>query len=251
MFVDVALVPHQAQRRNHPVCILVDVLRASSTIVTLFDRGVSIILPVGSVRQARRLAHEHGYLLAGERNGLALPGFDFGNSPAELIHADLSDRGVVLTTRNGTAALIRLTRTHARAVLIGCIMNATACCEQALALAQQGDTYLSIVCAGQKNRFVLDDGICAGFLVETIVRMVRSRDEDCLLSDAALAAQKLYHSYDDILSAFRESNSGKIIIKIGLEADLPLCARPDVSQVVPTLTQGTQLQIERLIDSQC
>ncbi len=246
MFVDVALVPRHAQRWNHPICILVDVLRASSTIVTLLDKGVSVILPVGSVQQARRLAREHGYLLAGERNGLAPPNFDFGNSPAELIHTDVSGRGVVLTTRNGTAALRRLTRTRARAVLIGCIMNATACCEQALALAQQDDTYLSIVCAGQKGRFVLDDGVCAGFLVENIVRTVRSRGEDCLLSDAALAAQKLYHSYDDILSAFRESNSGTIIIKIGQEADLSLCARPDVSQVVPILTQGAQLQIERL-----
>ncbi len=244
MFVDVALVPGQAQRWDDGVCIVVDVLRASSTIVTLLDQGASVILPAGSLREAQRLAREHGYLLGGERDGLAPPGFDFGNSPAELIHTDLHDRGVVLTTSNGTAVLRRLTR--ARAILVGCLLNATACCERALSLAQQHDTHLGIVCAGQKGDFLLDDSVCAGFLVDTVVRIARLRGGACLLSDAAQAAQKLYCGYDDVLSAFRESASGKRIVEIGQEADLALCARPDASQVVPILTRAAHLRIERL-----
>lgn len=82
MKIDVALVPDEAQRWRERVCIVVDVLRASSSIVTLFDRGCRTVIPVGSVAEARRLARQHGYMLVGERNGLAPPGFDFGNSPA-------------------------------------------------------------------------------------------------------------------------------------------------------------------------
>ena len=245
LFVDVAFVPSEVRCQDDCICILVDVLRASSTIVTLFEKGVSIILPATSLRQARCLAREHGYILVGERDGLVPPGFDFGNSPTELIDTRVSEQGAILATSNGTAALRRLS--GARAVFIGCMMNATACCERALTLAHAEDTYLDVVCAGQKGSFVLDDSVCAGFLVETLVHMVRSRGEDCLLSDAALGAQKLYYNYGDILSAFRESASGRRIVDVGQEADLALCASRDVSQVVPILTQSAPLQIRQLI----
>lgn len=244
MFVDVAFVPSEV-RCQDDCCILVDVLRTSSTIVTLFDKGVSVILPATSLRQARCLAREHGYILVGERDGLVPAGFDFGNSPTELIDAHLSERGAILATSNGTAALRRLS--GARAVFIGCMMNATPCCEKALAFARAEAIYLDIVCAGQKGSFALDDSVCAGFLVETLVHMVGSRGEDCLLSDAALGAQKLYYDYDDILSAFRGSASGRRIVELGQDADLALCASRDVSQVVPILSQSAPLQIRRLI----
>ncbi len=241
MLVDVAVVPQQAQSGQNAVCIVVDVLRASSMIVTLLEQGVSLVLPVSSVSQARRLARKYGYLLGGERDGLAQPGFDFGNSPAELISRDLRNRGVVFTTSNGTAVLNHLI--NAKTILVGCILNAAACCEHALLLAQQHDTRLAIVCAGQNGYFALDDGVCAGFLVDIIAGLAAG---GCQLSDAALAMRKLYRSYDDVLTAFRESISGKRITEIGQEADLALCARPNVSRIVPIVTRADHLQIEQL-----
>lgn len=82
MLVNVALMPSQACRWIDAICIFVDVRRASLTIIALFERGAGIVFPGGSVRQAQRLADEYGYLLVGERHGLKVPGFDFGNSPA-------------------------------------------------------------------------------------------------------------------------------------------------------------------------
>lgn len=244
MFVDVALVPGEARRWHGTVCIVVDVLRASSTIVTLFDRGCRTVIPAGSVTEARRLARKHGYVLAGERDGLAPPGFDFGNSPSELAHAALEGKTVVLTTSNGTVALRRLA--HAPAVLIGCLLNATACCQQGLALAERYDAPLGIVCAGRHGYFVLDDSVCAGFLVETVMGLLRSRGEECTLGDAARAAWRLWRSYPDFCTAFRESASGRRVMEIGLEEDMVFCARPDVSRGVPILVQATPPRLEQL-----
>jgi 2-phosphosulfolactate phosphatase len=245
LFVNVALVPGEARRWRGTVCIVVDVLRASSSIVTLFDRGCRSVVPARSVAEARRLAREYGYVLAGERDGLAPPGFDFSNSPSELTRAELEGKTVVLTTSNGTAVLRRLT--HAPAVLIGCLLNATACCQQALALAERYNANLGIVCAGQHGYFVLDDGVCVGFLVETVVRLLQSRGGECVLGDAAQAARQLWRSYPDLDTAFRESASGRRVLEIELEEDITFCTRPDVSRVVPILVRAAPPRIERLV----
>jgi 2-phosphosulfolactate phosphatase len=245
LFIDVALVPGEALRWRKTVCIVVDVLRASSSIVTLFDRGCRTVVPAGSVAEARWLARAHGYVLAGERDGLMPPGFDFGNSPAELARAELEGRITVLATSNGTVVLRRLA--DAPAVLIGCLLNATACCRQALALAQRYDASLGIVCAGRDGSFVLDDGVCVGFLVETVIDLLRSRGDECILGDAARAAWQLWHSYPNFDTAFRESASGRRVVQIGQEEDIAFCARPDVSRIVPILVQATPPHIERLI----
>lgn len=244
MYIDVALVPTEARHWRNRVCIMVDELRASSSIVAALDGGCREVIPVAGVRNAQRLARDNGYLLAGERNGLKPPGFDFNNSPSEFAQADLDGKTLVLSTSNGTRVLLSLSRNPA--VLIGCLLNATACCSRGLALASQYEAGLGIVCAGHNGHFVLDDAVAAGFLVDRTIGLMDARGDECVLNDAARTAHRLWRSYTDFESAFRESESGKRVIEIGAEEDLLFCARPDTSQTVPKLVLSTPPSIERL-----
>ncbi len=244
MFVNVAMVPGEARRWRGMVCIVVDVLRASSSITTALDRGCRAVIPVPSVAEARRMAQAHGYLAAGERDGIQPRGFDFDNSPTQLSRAELRGKTLVLATTNGTVVLRRLR--HAPAVLIGCMLNATAVCEQALMLARRLDAGLGVVCAGRGGYFVLDDAVTAGVLVHTIVRRLESSGESWTLGDGARAAGRLSTSYPEMLVPFQESGSGRRIAEVGLEADLRYCLQPDLTRVVPVLVAGTPPHLEPL-----
>ena len=242
MHVDVALLPDQAKQWRTKVCVVVDVLRASSSIVTMFEHGCAAIFVAGSVNEARRLSSQKGHLLAGKLHGLAPSGFDFGNSPAEFIHADLDGRTIVLTTSNGTAAL-RLVA-DAPGVLVGCFLNATACCQEALALAARHSADIGIVCAGRERRFALDDASCAGHLVQTMMEIARTAASDMTLTDAAQAAIQLWHAYRDPEMVFRSSASGQRVVEIGRENDLQLCAQIDICHMVPRLAGDPPLRLE-------
>jgi 2-phosphosulfolactate phosphatase len=238
LLLDVVFLPSGAKNLAHTVCIVVDVLRAGSTIVTLFERGCPRVLLAKSVAEGRRLAKDGGHLLAGERNGLPPAGFDLGNSPAELQGLELAGRSVVLTTSNGTAALQKVA--GARGVLVGCFINTKACCRAALDLARGAGADLTVVCAGRQRRLALDDAACAGFLAETLSGMERGLLN---LTDAAECARRLWLSYGDAEAAFRDSASGRRVLEIGHAEDLALCARLNVSKVVPRLTPGQPLSL--------
>jgi 2-phosphosulfolactate phosphatase len=237
MQIDVALVPQQADDWEDLVCIVVDVIRASTTLVTLFQQGIEVVYVAGEVDEARHLARERNCLLMGERGGVALPGFDYGNSPVAVIDTDFRGQQAVLTTSNGTAALRRVT--GAKAVLVGALLNATACSETALDLAETYETDVGIVCAGKWRRFVLDDAVCAGVLVETLAE-IESR---CTLSDAAQAARRLLRAYPDVLTPFRASASGQNLLRIGQGDDSAYCAQQDLSDVVPILQPDAPLRV--------
>ncbi len=240
MQIDVALVPQQADDWDDRVCIVVDVIRASTTLVTLFERGMETVYVAAEVDEARHLARQQHTLLMGERGGVALPGFDYGNSPVAV--ADMNFRGqqAVLTTSNGTAALQRVA--GAQAVLVGALRNATVCCEAALVLAEQHETDIGIACAGKGRRFVLDDAVCVGVLVETLVQLTEHSE----LTDAAQAARRLPRAYPDILTPFRASGSGRHLLRIDHGEDIAFCARQDVSRVVPVLQPELPLRLKSM-----
>jgi len=242
--VDVALTPQEVRADwEEKVCIVVDVLRASSTIVMLLAKGCRRVYTVRAVTEARRLARSQGFLIAGERGGLTLSGFDFGNSPCEVEAIDVAGKEVVLTTTNGTRVVQKVA--GARAVLAGCFLNAKSCCESALALASQYRSSIGIVCAGEKSRFVLDDALCAGFLVSTILEL-RNFDIPVVISDAARATLQLFNSYPDIVSGFKDSSSGKRLMEIGRLDDLVYCSRVNVTDCVPILVKNSCCWFEKL-----
>lgn len=247
MRIDVALTPGEARGRDDAVCVVVDVLRASSSIVTLLDRGCREVIPAASVEEARRLAREgrsDGLLLAGEDGSLTPPDFDLGNRPAEIARADLTGRRVVFVSRNGTVVLGKLLGSPA--VLIGCLLNADACAGRALELAERSGAAVRIVCAGRDGAFVMDDAVAAGVLVERLAVLAAERDGPAVLGDGARAARRIRESYPDPAAGLRDSASGRLLLRLGLQEDIDYCARTDASRSVPIMVGGERPRITPL-----
>lgn len=199
-----------------------DVLRATSTMVTGLDHGVERFLPVETVEAARaRKVQDPNLLLAGERGGLPLEGFDLGNSPAEF--KGISGKSVVLTTTNGTIALNRVR--HAKRVFVGALLNLDVL---ARVLDSEDSTNVLLVCSGTGEEFALEDAIAAGGLVDRLSHKS--------LSDAALLVQTLYREAgSDLASYLRQSRNGRALAGIGKAQDVEECARVSVSKTVGVL----------------
>ncbi len=263
MRIDVALVPAEARRWTDSVCVVLDELRASSTIVALLDRGATAVIPAASLAEARRIAGRLGptALLAGERRVVRAPGFDVGNSPAEVAAADVAGRIAVLSTRNGTAVLRALPA--GSPVLVGCLLNAGAVGRAAYAMARDAGADLGVVCAGRRGAFAIDDAIAAGCLLERVLAAAGVDDRDLatadgrpdpgsrreppgdlVMTDAARAALQLWRTTPDLAAAFRSSWSGHLLAGAGLLDDIAASLPVDSSSIVPVVVSGSPPRIE-------
>lgn len=218
------------------MCVVVDVLRASSTIVTLLEQGVEAVIPAASVEEARAL-HERlpDHVLCGERGGLPPPGFDYGNSPVEFASLPLEGRAVILATSNGTRLLDRLAASPA--VLVGALLNREAVAQAALRLAPERGCGVTVVAASAPDGvpIALEDALGAGAIAEAALRLDPSLDP----SDAALFARDAFLSRaGDLAAALASSRHGRELIDAGLGEDVSYCSRLDVSRVVPRLERG-------------
>ncbi|HEY8491641.1 MAG TPA: 2-phosphosulfolactate phosphatase [Dehalococcoidia bacterium] len=238
--VDVAFLPGLLQDPARHVCVVVDALRASTSLVTMVERGLAEAIISDDLDEARRLRGTLGpdVLLCGEVGGFPPEGFDYGNSPVEFQRLDLTGRRAVLFTTNGTAALARVA--DAAAVLVGALRNASAAAAAALLEARRLEADVAVVCAGNETGtlFNLEDAITAGAIVEACFRRAPSLAPDLTLeaTDAAVAARRLYGSYDaGPLYGFRTSRHGRYTLSIGFAADVAFCAEPDRSTAVPRL----------------
>src|SRR3989442_5515212 len=146
MRIDAVLLAGQGFDYSRSVCIVVDVLRASSSMVTLLERGARPVLAAGSIEEARRL-HQRltGCLLCGERGGLPPPGFDYGNSPEEFSRLELGGQGAILATSNWTRLLAAMA--GAPAVLVGCLLNQRAVAEAAVQIAGERALDVAVLCS--------------------------------------------------------------------------------------------------------
>ena len=246
MKIDVALVPRAAQIAPGRVLIVIDQIRASTTITTVLDLGCTDLFLAGDVRAARRLGRLTGSLIAGERLARKPPGFDFDNSPSELARAGLGGRSLVLSTTNGTAVLRRFRA--ADAVLVGCLRNAHAVAAAAVGLARASgpDGGVQVVCAGRLGRFVIEDAVAAGVIVGRIVEILGDDGERVVLTDAAAAAVRLRASFPDLLAAMAQSDGGATLREIGQPDDIAFCAEEDASSTVPRLVAGDPMRIVAL-----
>jgi 2-phosphosulfolactate phosphatase len=244
MDIDVALVPQAARPDDPAVFIVVDEIRASTTITTLLDIGCSDIFIEGALVAARRRGRETGSILVGERHLRRPAGFDFANSPMVLARAGVHGRSAVLSTTNGTAILKMLRRSEH--VLVGCLRNAQTCGGAAVRLAEAQGVGIRVVCAGRLRRFVLEDAVAAGVIVSRIVEAAAARGIDTSLTDAARVAVRLSDAYPDTLTALLDSDGGRVLREIGQEEDIPFCAEVDVTDTVPILRDGDPMRIERL-----
>ncbi len=238
MRVEVTLVPRLASDMEAKVCVVIDALRATSTLVVLIEGGVEEVVVCGTLAEARRIARNTGHLLCGEVNSLPPPDFDHGNSPTEFAALDLGGRSAVLYTTNGTRALRHVA--HAHAILVGALLNRRAVASAALAEAAD-DRDIAIVCAGRGGGryFSLEDTYVAGALVDSILAQASASCRRVRLWNDALAALRLYHSYRGrALVCFRQADHGRSLMDLGLGHDLDFCARTDVSTTVPRLRRS-------------
>jgi len=217
MRVHVAFTPAETVRA--PVAVVVDVLRATSTIVQALASGYRRVLCCAEIDEARELRELLGEgVLAGERLAQAIPGFDLGNSPAEFVEP----RGetVILTTTNGTRAIVAAAA-GAETVLVGSLLNLAAVADA----ARDAGADVEVVCAGVDGRFTLDDAYCAG----RIAGLLGGER-----SDAAEAAVRLAGSFANAEEGLRAAESPR---QEALGDDLAWCARESVLAVVPRLAR--------------
>lgn len=232
MFVDVYFTPSAiviSEMAINDIYIIVDVIRATTSMAVMFDRGAARVLAAASIEQAREGARlVPGRLLCGERNVQRIPGFDYGNSPVQFSQLDLSGRELVMTTTNGTRAFYACPQQAPR--LAGCFHNAEAVTFYALELARTGQRDIHIVCAGESNYFGLDDAVCAGYLALELQRQQAAIQ----LWDSAHAAIALYEAFKPP-RVLDFSNAARAVVEGGLPDDPPFCMRASVSTSVPVV----------------
>jgi 2-phosphosulfolactate phosphatase len=210
---------------------VVDILRATTTMCAALSRGAKAIIPVASTEEARRLAQTIGstdVLLAGEQNCVKIPGFHLGNSPLEMTESTVRGKTIVVSTSNGTRALLACQ--GAAGVYPVAAANLTVAAEKARE-ALETEHHILVVCAGRGGAFSLDDGYCAGRLVAAILGERKPRRG---LNDAAIACLDLVRRYgDDWERPLAYSRAGRELIKLGFRADLRDAARLDAYPVLP------------------
>jgi 2-phosphosulfolactate phosphatase len=247
------------------IAVVIDVLRASTTIITALANGTVCIRPVLTIDQARALATGGGpgggsvsgsrVLLGGERGGLRIDGFDLGNSPLEYSPQRVRGRRIVMTTTNGTAALEACA--GAAEVLIGAIVNRAAVASRARERAGAlGVSDVHLVCAGTDGQVTEEDLLAAGAILDAAGSLPDAAD-DTLDASAAAALRRFRgvvsgsgttsgkkrvasgkEAAAAIATAFASSRGGRNLIELGMQADLPAAAAIDSLTIVPRLDRG-------------
>jgi 2-phosphosulfolactate phosphatase len=208
------------------VVIVIDAIRASTTMCTALANGARAIVPVLTAKDARatkaRLGDE--VLLGGERGGVRIEGFDLDNSPRSYTSDRIRGRTIIFTTSNGTAGLLHAKR--AQRVLVGSLVNVDAV---ARAVAHD-ERPVHILCCGTRNEVSLDDCLPAGAMVEKLVRAGRNTTAD---DSASLVLHAWRDASRDVRAAFAESRGGRNMVRIGLGQDVDICASLDSVPIAP------------------
>lgn len=210
---------------NPDVAIMVDALRASTT-MTVAVENFRKIIPVKNVEDAEKLSKQYNAVLAGERNGAPIKGFDAGNSPVEI--QNFSGEVLVLTTTNGTRILEGINSK----TLVGSFVNAKAVAEKALEIANQ---HIEVVMAGVKGKFVIEDFLGAGEIISNL------QNEE--LDETALAACMASRNQNMVDKAVKNSKSAAALYKLGLGDDVEFCLNRNIYETVPVYENG---MIQRL-----
>jgi len=201
--------------------VAVDILRATSTMVTAFAQGARDIVPVMELEECRTYAAK-GCLTAAERDGVKAEGFDLGNSPFGYMQGQVEGRTVAITTTNGTRA-IRMSEAAAE-IVVGAFLNLQAVADHLARLQLD----VLVVCAGWKGKFNLEDTLFAGALVE------RLQDRFAFENDATLASLYLYQTAKaDLLSFLRQSSHVRRLERLEIHKDIGFCLQHDLYQVLP------------------
>lgn len=224
---------------SHAVCVVFDILRATSTMITALSNGAEAIIPVADIPEALALRRKNpNVLLAGERDGLRIRGelsggveFDLGNSPREFTAEKVQGRTLVMTTTNGTRALRACAQ--ARTVLIGSFLNLRATTNW---LRERNPPHLILVCSGTCEEPALEDILAAGSLCEKIWSQYAGGH----VSDSAEVARRIYPLMQfNLVDAMKSSRNGRRLLNHpDLRDDVYLCVQRETAAFVAAMLPG-------------
>ena len=237
--IDVFFTPEMIKGiKKNDIFIVLDVLRATSLINTLFANDCYRIFILNDIEKAKKIKRQNGGLLAGERNGIPIPGFDIGNSPSEVRKIKVKHQNIILTTTNGTIAIKKVS--NAKMVYIGSFLNALECSIQAFKSAVNNQCNIKILCAGIQNRFSLEDSLCTGLFVRNFKEITQNAKVLVKFTDAAISTMLLYKNSPSIYEMFCISSSGKHLIRLGYKKDLILCSQINKYKNLPFLKKNNK-----------
>jgi len=239
--VQLLLTPHTLDyvELEGKTVVVIDVLRSSTTICASLLAGARGVIPVAEPGEAGELRAKLGpdaSVLAGERGGVKIENFQFGNSPTEFTPESVSGKSVILCTTNGTRVFGMAS--HAALVFSGALVNASVVAE-AVATA---DVDTVIVCSGREGGFSIEDTLCGGLLID---RLTHKHGRRLVLNDAAALARLLYQERKDALKdAIAQGEHGRYLAGLGLAGDVELCSRVDSMSVIPVLKDGRLVRLD-------
>ena len=213
--------------------VVVDVLRASASILTALKNGARDVVPVADMAEASKIASNldsSGYRLGGERGGFRIEGYHLGNSPLEYTEEQVKDRTIILNTTNGTGAIERARA--ARHLLIGSFLNAG----RVVDFIEKASCDATIVCVGTGNRVSLEDTLCAGLM---LYRLWQGQEPPGGVTDTAYMAFTQYRNdKDELKRVLRHCNHAQWLRANGFEADVEYCMQIDALPVLPYYTEN-------------
>jgi len=238
--LDVVFLPAGLVNLAGRTAVVIDVLRATTTIVTALGHGCAGMLPVELPEEAIDLVKKLGrdsHLIGGERKGLKMEGFDLGNSPSEYDRAAVAGRKVVFCTTNGTAAIRRTAAAQARPVYLAALVNAPAV---AAHLLREGAS-ATLVCAGREEAFALEDALCAGLIASDVLRQRQWTG-----TDGARAAAALWEKLGRVKTSvtLAATDHGRYLASIGLGEDVAHAAQVGIDTLIPVLREGCLVPLE-------
>ncbi|HET6569710.1 MAG TPA: 2-phosphosulfolactate phosphatase [Rhodothermales bacterium] len=207
--------------------IIIDVLRASSTIAAALNNWARAIIPVADMGQAGKIASNldpSSYLLGGERGGEKIEGYHLGNSPLEYTPSTVGGLTIIFNTTNGTVAISKAR--SAEHLVIGSFLNA----DRVVEYANQAGRDVAIICAGWRNSIALEDTLCAGLMLH---RLWNGREPDRVSDSAHIAFSQYVHDKDNLEAALRKSNHAQWLIAHGYAEDVDYCLQFDALPVLP------------------
>ena len=215
------------------VVAVIDVLRATSAICTAIHHGAKQVIPVVNIEKAKEYL-EGDYIVGAERDGEIVEGFKYGNSPFSYAGDHVKDKTIVLSTTNGTFAVAAAQKAHK--VVIASFLNLDAVSEW---LAVQ-NRRITLICAGWKNKFNLEDSLLAGAIVDQLIHKMENAD----LSDSALAAQRLYNlGKNDLMESLEDSSHRRRLKKLFIEKDVEYCLTLNQTTSIPILEAGNIIKL--------
>jgi len=216
---------------SQSIVVIIDVLRATSTIATALENGAKAIIPVDSVQECIRIGRQINAITAGERDGKVAEGLEYGNSPFEYPKEFIGGQTLVLTTTNGTRLLHMAINNGAKKIITGAFANLESVCEYLVTNKQP----VILACAAWKDRVNIEDTLFAGMVIDKI------KKHFTINCDASQMAEGLYNAGKPDLYGFMEKTGASHFLRLssfGLQKDIKFCLTPNTSKALPLYVEG-------------